>query len=31
METYVNSKPTKAMVDTGATHNFVSMEEAPRD
>ncbi|RVW84955.1 hypothetical protein CK203_039566 [Vitis vinifera] len=31
MEAHVNSKPTKAMVETGATHNFVSMEEAPRD
>ena len=31
METYVNSKPTKAMVDTGATDNVVSVEEAPRD
>lgn len=30
VEATVNGKPTRAMVDTGATHNFISMEEAKR-
>ncbi|CAA0808187.1 Uncharacterized mitochondrial protein AtMg00860 [Striga hermonthica] len=28
METQVNGKPTKALVDTGASHNFITKEEA---
>ncbi|XP_039024486.1 uncharacterized protein LOC120157439 [Hibiscus syriacus] len=28
MEAVINEKPTRAMVDTGATHNFVSKDEA---
>lgn len=30
VEAHVNNKPTKAMVDMGATHNFLSMDEAKR-
>ncbi|KAK2967931.1 hypothetical protein RJ640_010541 [Escallonia rubra] len=30
VEAKFNGKPTKVMVDTGATHNFVTMEEAKR-
>lgn len=30
VEAQVNRKPTKTMIDTGATHNFVSVEEARR-
>ncbi len=30
VEMCVNGKPTRALVDTGATHNFVSVEEAKR-
>ena len=26
----INGKPTRAMVDTGATHNFISDREAKR-
>ena len=31
LDVVVNGRATKAMVDTGATHNFVSQEEAFRD
>ncbi|KAK2987888.1 hypothetical protein RJ640_028933 [Escallonia rubra] len=30
VEAKLNGKPTQVMVDTGATHNFVTMEEAKR-
>ncbi|KAK2970516.1 hypothetical protein RJ640_001721 [Escallonia rubra] len=30
MEAKLNGKPAQVMVDTGATHNFVTMEEAKR-
>ncbi|CAH9095580.1 unnamed protein product [Cuscuta europaea] len=30
VEAYINGKPTRALVDTGATHNFVTEEEAKR-
>lgn len=30
VETHVNGKPTKTMVDTSATYNFVSMDEVKR-
>ncbi|KAE8699155.1 hypothetical protein F3Y22_tig00110584pilonHSYRG00049 [Hibiscus syriacus] len=30
VEAVINEKPTRAMVDTGATHNFVSKNEANR-
>ncbi|KAE8729756.1 cytochrome P450 78A7-like [Hibiscus syriacus] len=30
MEAVINEKPTRAMVDTGSTHNFVSKDEANR-
>ncbi|XP_043717547.1 uncharacterized protein LOC122665462 [Telopea speciosissima] len=30
VEVHINGKPSRAMVDTGATHNFVSMEEAKK-
>ncbi|XP_039008817.1 uncharacterized protein LOC120136994 [Hibiscus syriacus] len=30
VEAVINEKPTRAMMDTGATHNFVSKEEANR-
>ncbi|KAE8654205.1 hypothetical protein F3Y22_tig00117056pilonHSYRG01112 [Hibiscus syriacus] len=30
VEAVINEKPTRAMVDTGATHNFVSKDEANR-
>lgn len=30
VEAHVNGKPTKAMVNTSATHNFVSIEKAKR-
>ncbi|KAI3443871.1 hypothetical protein Pfo_000536 [Paulownia fortunei] len=30
VETYISRKPTKALVETGATHNFISEEEANR-
>ena len=30
VEAFVNGKPTKAMVDMGFTHNFVSLKEAKR-
>ncbi|GMP43785.1 hypothetical protein CsSME_00013016 [Camellia sinensis var. sinensis] len=30
VEVSLNGKPTHAMVDVGATHNFVSVEEARR-
>ena len=30
VEVHINNKPTCAMVDTGATHNFVSTEEAKK-
>ena len=30
VEAHVNDKPTKAMMDTAAIHNFVFVEEAKR-
>ncbi|KAI3471483.1 hypothetical protein Pfo_031268 [Paulownia fortunei] len=30
VEAYISRKPTKALVDTGATHNFITKEEANR-
>lgn len=30
VEAYINGNPTKALVDTGATHNFVTREEVGR-
>ena len=30
VEAHVNRKATKALVDTNATHNFVSKDEAKR-
>ncbi|XP_043700305.1 uncharacterized protein LOC122651025 [Telopea speciosissima] len=30
VEVHINGKPSRAMIDTGATHNFVSMEEAKK-
>ncbi|MCV5004357.1 retroviral-like aspartic protease family protein, partial [Escherichia coli] len=30
VDAYINGKPVTAMVDTGASHNFVSIDEARR-